>query len=95
MEEHAEHIEPRLRAAYEASPEWAEAFHAWRRSHGKAYGRRLDDGDVEAQGLLAEARAFATFRKNVLSSHHADRKLSLDERSDMEPEQRRTLSHFA
>lgn len=85
-----------LRDAYDASPEWAAAFHAWRAAHGKNYHQADDmEEEADARRLLAEASGFAAFRSNVLSAHHNERPVSLDERSDMDAEQRRTLSHFA
>ena len=82
-----------LRKAYEASPEWADAFSRWQHQHGR---RQQQQGQrEEVHAILAEAQSFAQFRENVLSAHRLGRALSVDERLDMKPDARRTLGHFA
>ena len=91
-EDRASGIRRLLRDAYEASPEWADAFARWRSTHRR---RELQQGaSDDAQAVLAEARSFAQFRENVLSAHRSGRSLSVDERLDMRPDARRTLGHF-
>lgn len=80
----ADAVQPLLHAAYEAQPEWAEAFAAWRRLHRK-----------EWTSPTAEAAAYQTFRENVIAVVRAGRPLTLDDRFDMGADARRTLSHFA
>ena len=88
-----------LEEAYSASPDWADTFELWKVTHGKTYGAPAEQVPQqseaeEAAAVLAEARAFAQFRENVLTAHRAGRSLSLDERSDKTPDARRTLGHF-
>ena len=91
--EHAEGIRRLLLEAYEAAPEWADAYARWRAAHGKQ--RRLDQSDQPPEDVLAEARGFSQFRQNVLATVRSGRSLALDERSDMRQDHIRTLGHFA
>ena len=86
-------VRRKLQEAYDASPEWADAFARWRAAHGRRY-LQGEGPEQEAQAVLAEAHAFAQFRENVLALHRAGRSLSVDSRSDKTPDARRTLSHF-
>ena len=81
-----------LRDAYDASPQWAAAFDRWRAVHRKQYEH---EGTTPAQALREEAAGFATFRDNLLAGHRAGTSVSLDERSDLRADVRRTLAHFA
>ena len=96
-EERAEWVRPLLRAAYEASPHWAELYTRWRDVHGSRQRRSLEATPAEgaAQRVLSEAASFTTFRSNLLHAYHAGRRIELDERSDLQGDVRRTLSHFA
>ena len=76
-------VRPLLNAAYEAQPEWAEAFSAWRQMHSK-----------EWASPASEAAAYQAFRENVLAVVRAGRPINLDERFDLRADARRTLSHF-
>ena len=89
-------VASRLREAYEASPDWADAFARWRTVHRKEYVADVVGGGAGlGAGVLAEAAAFAAFRENVLSRVRTGKPLSLDERFDLTSSTRRTLSHFA
>lgn len=76
-----------LLGLYERRPEWYSAFDKWRVREGK--GARHYPTAVE------EARAFDAFRTNVLHASRAGKPQIVDEHSDLHPEARRTLSHFA
>ena len=80
-----------LKEAYEASPDWAEAFTRWRDLHGR---RNLQHAPESLAALIAEANSFVRFRENTLSAHRSGRGLSIDARSDQAPDARRTLGHF-
>ena len=65
-----------LEEAYSASPDWADTFELWKVTHGKTYGAPAEQVPQqseaeEAAAVLAEARAFAQFRENVLTAHRA------------------------
>ena len=95
-EARVERVRKLLREAYEASPDWAEAFARWREQHGRRYLREgAHDPAHESQAVLAEAKGFDQFRQNVMSAHRQGRGLSIDERADQNPDARRTLGHFA
>lgn len=103
-DERAAHVRPLLRHAFESAPHWAEAYEQWRNVHATAK-RSLQattaatgeatTGEADGESLLARAESFATFRENVMRAHHAGRPVSLDARSDMPADSRRTLAHFA
>ena len=100
-EARADSVRPWLRAAYEASPHWADAYARWRTAHASKPhpGRRQEEvttGETdEPEDLIREAQSFMTFRENVMRAHHAGQAIALDARSDLPSETRRTLAHFA
>ena len=77
-----------LHGLYVRRPEWAGAFEKWREREGK-------EDPKHYRTMADEALAFDAFRTNVLSASRAGSPLLVDEYSDLKPEARRTLSHFA
>ena len=102
-DERAAHVRPLLRQVFEAAPHWADAYEQWRNVHTTkrslqattAATGEATTGEADGESLLARAESFATFRENVMRAHHAGRPVSLDARSDMPADSRRTLAHFA
>ena len=93
LEERAHGVRRLLQEAYEASPDWAEAFARWKQTHGRYL--RAHDQDETPAAVVAEAKGFAQFRENVLSAVRSGRSISVDATYDQTPDHRRTLAHFS